>query len=219
MSLTGMHRMLLHTGILMQAARDGLARLHGEPEHAKQVKPEPDAGGDNLHTHGQQQVLDSLVRVLARLCHIQCRQPRRPWKASRFAFMCADRSTPFNSISKLPWSQCTEAVPVCHETYLMVYFWGTGQDHPVTEHHRHHLAPRVCQLERGLPHLGRGFGCPIRSACRPTSLQTLCEYATDIIDRCLGQLTARAVQALPGFIACKGSHVVMPAFQGRLKTP
>ena len=48
----------------MQAARDGLARLHGEPQHAKQVKPDPDAGADSLHTHTQQQVLDSLVRPL-----------------------------------------------------------------------------------------------------------------------------------------------------------
>ncbi|CAK0784502.1 hypothetical protein CVIRNUC_007706 [Coccomyxa viridis] len=47
-----------------RAARDGLARLHGEPQHAKKVKPEPDAGGDNLHTHGQEQVLDSLVRTI-----------------------------------------------------------------------------------------------------------------------------------------------------------
>ena len=45
----------------MQAARDGLARLHGEPQHAKQVKPDPEAGADSLHTHSQQQVLDSLV--------------------------------------------------------------------------------------------------------------------------------------------------------------
>ena len=58
--------MPLYTTMLMQAARDGLARLHGEPQHAKKVKPEPDAGGDSLHTHGQEQVLDSLVSLLAR---------------------------------------------------------------------------------------------------------------------------------------------------------
>ena len=60
-----LHNVLLGCSVVtvgMQAARDGLARLHGEPQHAKQVKPDPDAGADSLHTHSQQQVLDSLVR-------------------------------------------------------------------------------------------------------------------------------------------------------------
>ena len=57
--------MPIYTFKLTQAARDGLARLHGEPQHAKKAKPEHDAGGDNLHTHGQEQVLDSLVSLLA----------------------------------------------------------------------------------------------------------------------------------------------------------
>ena len=63
----GIYKMSIYKTMLMQAARDGLARLHGEPQHAKKVKPEPDAGGDNLHTHGQEQVLDSLVSLLAGL--------------------------------------------------------------------------------------------------------------------------------------------------------
>lgn len=55
----------------MQAARDGLAGLHGEPQQAKKVKPDPEAGADSLHTHGQQEVLDSLVSPhLSNACYL-----------------------------------------------------------------------------------------------------------------------------------------------------
>lgn len=55
----------------MQAARDGLANLHGEPQQAKKVKPDPEASDDSLHTHGQQEVLDSLVRPhLSNSCYL-----------------------------------------------------------------------------------------------------------------------------------------------------
>ena len=55
----------------MQVARDGLARLHGEPkqavlneEQAKLAQPqaEADAEAQELHSHDQTTVLDSLVR-------------------------------------------------------------------------------------------------------------------------------------------------------------
>ena len=56
---------------VMQAARDGLAKLHGEPkqavlteEEAKMAQPqaEADAEAQELHSHDQITVLDSLVR-------------------------------------------------------------------------------------------------------------------------------------------------------------
>ena len=56
---------------LVQAARDGLAKLHGEPkqavmseEQAKLAQPQAkaDAEAQELHSHDQITVLDSLVR-------------------------------------------------------------------------------------------------------------------------------------------------------------
>ena len=58
---------------VMQAARDGLAKLHGEPkqavlseEQAKLAQPqaEADAEAQELHSHDQITVLDSLVRSM-----------------------------------------------------------------------------------------------------------------------------------------------------------
>lgn len=46
----------------MQAARDALAALHGEPgQHKLAELEEKTAAADSLHTHSQQTVLDSLV--------------------------------------------------------------------------------------------------------------------------------------------------------------
>ena len=76
-SAPGKHRQaLLSTALQLvpdvtQAARDGLARLHGEPkqavlteEQAKLAQPqaEADAEAQELHSHDQITVLDSLVR-------------------------------------------------------------------------------------------------------------------------------------------------------------
>ena len=48
--------------MLSQAARDGLAALHGEPLREKHIKREPGVvDADSLHTHTQQSALDSLV--------------------------------------------------------------------------------------------------------------------------------------------------------------
>ena len=46
----------------VQAARDALAALHGEPRRA-QLGENKHAAADSLHTHTQQTVLDSLVRA------------------------------------------------------------------------------------------------------------------------------------------------------------
>lgn len=54
----------------MQAARDALAALHGEPGQHKLAKlEEKTAVADSLHTHTQQTVLDSLV--ISHAPHIQ----------------------------------------------------------------------------------------------------------------------------------------------------
>jgi hypothetical protein len=49
-------------GVRDQAARDALARLHGEPQKHKEVEPALAAtAAESLHTHSQKTVLDSLV--------------------------------------------------------------------------------------------------------------------------------------------------------------
>ena len=47
----------------VQAARDALAGLHGEPRRAQLGEDKHADAADSLHTHTQQTVLDSLVRM------------------------------------------------------------------------------------------------------------------------------------------------------------